>query len=266
MRGSEPIPWRTSSMSAPTRSAIFAISFMKLILVASIAFAAYFVSSGRTHVHQHDALVIAVERRVQRFQLFDRARAGRTDDNAVRAHAVLDRIALFQKFGIGDNIEGNIRATCRKLGGDRRAHAISGADRHRGLVDDHHVTVQMLTDRGCHREHMAQIGTAVFVRRRADRPAMKTELRVRDCSLRIRGEAQALFVPIRGDEFGQARLEDRDLALLEARDLGRVDIDANHIVANLGKAGAGDKADITGAENTDSHQSVLNSLSASRGL
>ncbi len=33
-------------MSAPMRSAKFAISFMKLILVASIAFAAYFVSSA----------------------------------------------------------------------------------------------------------------------------------------------------------------------------------------------------------------------------
>ncbi len=33
-------------MFAPTRSAIFAISFMKVIFVASIAFAAYFVSSA----------------------------------------------------------------------------------------------------------------------------------------------------------------------------------------------------------------------------
>ena len=46
MRGSEPMPWRTSSTSAPTRSAMFAISFMKLILVASIALAAYLVSSA----------------------------------------------------------------------------------------------------------------------------------------------------------------------------------------------------------------------------
>ena len=30
---------------------------------------------GRTHVHQHDALVVAVERRIQRLQRLDRARA-----------------------------------------------------------------------------------------------------------------------------------------------------------------------------------------------
>lgn len=40
------MPFRTCSTSAPTRSAILAISFMKLILVASIAFAAYLVSSA----------------------------------------------------------------------------------------------------------------------------------------------------------------------------------------------------------------------------
>ncbi len=46
MRGSEPMPWRTISMSAPSRSARFASSFMNEMRVASIAFAAYFVSSA----------------------------------------------------------------------------------------------------------------------------------------------------------------------------------------------------------------------------
>ena len=40
------MPWRTSSTSAPTASAIFAISLMKLIFVASMALAAYLVSSA----------------------------------------------------------------------------------------------------------------------------------------------------------------------------------------------------------------------------
>ena len=40
------MPMRTFSMSAPTRSAMLASSFMKLILVASMAFAAYLVSSA----------------------------------------------------------------------------------------------------------------------------------------------------------------------------------------------------------------------------
>ena len=46
MRESLPMPCRTSSISAPKRSAKFAISFIKLILVANMQFAAYLVNSA----------------------------------------------------------------------------------------------------------------------------------------------------------------------------------------------------------------------------
>ena len=46
MRGSEPMPCRTSSMSAPSRSARLASSFMNEMRVASMALAAYLVSSA----------------------------------------------------------------------------------------------------------------------------------------------------------------------------------------------------------------------------
>ena len=46
MRLSEPTAWRTRSTSAPNRSQTLAISFMNEILVARIAFEAYFDSSA----------------------------------------------------------------------------------------------------------------------------------------------------------------------------------------------------------------------------
>ena len=46
MRLSAPIALRTASTSAPTRSQSMATSLMKLIRVASMAFAAYLVSSA----------------------------------------------------------------------------------------------------------------------------------------------------------------------------------------------------------------------------
>ena len=46
MRGSEPMPRRTMFTSAPIISHKFAMSFMKEILVANIAFAAYLVISA----------------------------------------------------------------------------------------------------------------------------------------------------------------------------------------------------------------------------
>src|SRR5438477_622585 len=53
MRGSDPMPLRTSSMSAPRRSARLASSFMNEMRVASIAFAAYLVSSAeRTSIRK----------------------------------------------------------------------------------------------------------------------------------------------------------------------------------------------------------------------
>ena len=46
MRVSEPMPLRTMFTSAPTNSHKLAISFMKLIRVASMELAAYFVISA----------------------------------------------------------------------------------------------------------------------------------------------------------------------------------------------------------------------------
>ena len=43
------------------------------------------------------------------------------------------------------------------------------------------------------------------------------------------------------------------IALLQAFDLFGVDVDAKHVVARVREAGAGDEADVTGAEYGDSH-------------
>ena len=71
------MPRRTFSMSAPSASAMFAISFMKLILVASMALAAYLVSSALRMSITMMRFVIAVERRVEPAQLFFGSRAAR---------------------------------------------------------------------------------------------------------------------------------------------------------------------------------------------
>ena len=63
----------------------------------------------------------------------------------------------------------------------------------------------------------------------------------------------------------QARLVDRDLALLQALDLGRDLVDADHVVAALGEAGAGDQADVSGADDCDFHEPSL-FLASSRGI
>ncbi len=53
------------------------------------------------------------------------------------------------------------------------------------------------------------------------------------------------------DELLETRLPDRDPALLEALDLGLVDVDAADIAAELGEAGGGDETDVSGADDAD---------------
>ena len=101
------------------------------------------------------------------------------------------------------------------------------------------------------REHVAQVGRAVFVRRRADRDEL--EQAVRDAFRRVGRELEAPLVDVALDEHVEAGLVDRDLALLQALDLARVDVDADDVVAGFRQAGARDQADVAGAEDCDFH-------------
>src|SRR6266481_3486321 len=106
MRGSEPMPMRTFSMSAPTRSAMFASSFMKLILVASIA--------------------IAGEGLVQRPHQLGGTRVVRADDDPVGLHEVRDGGTLLQELGIGDHVEFDLHAAPAEGALQLRAHLVRG--------------------------------------------------------------------------------------------------------------------------------------------
>ena len=65
------------------------------------------------------------------------------------------------------------------------------------------------------------------------------------------GEAQAPGVQVAHDELGQLGLEEVHLAAVEALDERRVDVDADHVVAELGQAGGHDEADVAAADHRD---------------
>ena len=56
-----------------------------------------------------------------------------------------------------------------------------------------------------------------------------------------------------GDHLLEARLVDRHLAFLQARDLAFVLVDAGDFDAEFGKAGAGNQADIAAADHRNAH-------------
>ena len=66
-------------------------------------------------------------------------------------------------------------------------------------------------------------------------------------------KAQPPGLHVGGDQFVEARLVDRHLAALQRLDLGRVLIDADDVVAEIGKAGARNEADIARADHCNAH-------------
>ena len=66
-------------------------------------------------------------------------------------------------------------------------------------------------------------------------------------------ERQPPGADIGGDHFVEARLVDRHLAALERLDLAGVLVDTDDVMAEIGKAGPGNEADIAGADHRDAH-------------
>ena len=72
-----------------------------------------------------------------------------------------------------------------------------------------------------------------------------------------RGEIRAEIEPPRlhvvGDQPIESRFEDRHVAGLDLGDLGRVLVDAHHVMAELREAGAGNQSDVARADHGDTH-------------
>ncbi len=77
---------------------------MKLILVASMALAAYLVSSAERTSMTIMRSAVAGERLVQGLHQVGGAVAVRAHDHPVRFHEIGDRGALLQKFRVGDGV------------------------------------------------------------------------------------------------------------------------------------------------------------------
>ena len=102
-----------------------------------------------------------------------------------------------------------------------------------------------------HGQNVLQVGRAVFVGRRADGDELY--FGVVDGFCHVGGEAQPAFGHVALDDGLQAGLPDRDDTGLELVDLALVDIHADHGMADFREAGAGDEANVAGAENGEFH-------------
>ena len=68
-------------------------------------------------------------------------------------------------------------------------------------------------------------------------------------------ELDAAGLGVALDQRIQPGLVDRNLAAVQPLDLAGIDIDTDDMVARIRQTGAGDQADVAGAENRDAHLS-----------
>jgi hypothetical protein len=74
---------------------------------------------------------------------------------------------------------------------------------------------------------------------------------------RVGGDGEPAAATLRAHDLPAGRLVDRDLAALQQLDLALVDVEAQHVVADVGEAGAGDEADVAGSDDADLHAALL---------
>ena len=81
----------------------------------------------------------------------------------------------------------------------------------------------------------------------------KDRARTADAFGKVGGERQPAGLHIGFDQRVEPRLVDRHHALPKALDLGRVLVDADHVMPEIGETGAGDKANVAGSDHCDFH-------------
>ena len=195
----------------------------------------------RRDVHHDQRIPGAHERRVQLFDDVGRFGGIHADDHAVRLHEIVDGRPLFQELGVRAHVEWRA-GPLRDLGAD----PLRRSDRDGALRDDHFGLVHVVADRARHLEHVLQIGRAVLVGWRANRN--EDDFGALHGVRHVRREDQAAVPLIPHDHGFESRLVDRQLILLERRNLGGIDVGANHFVASLREARTHDEPDVPRAD------------------
>ncbi len=204
---------------------------MNEMRVASMAFAAYLVSSA-------DLMSITIRRswlrwngayiwRIMRYGLF----IFRADDDAIRTVEVVDGRTFLEELGIGDDAERSLHSAFVQFFLHGLLDLVSGADRHGGFVHDDFVFGHVLGDGACSGSDILQVGGAVFVGRCTDGDHLHQT--VRHAGGDIGGETQAARFDVALDDFIQTRFVDGHAAALQQGDLLRIDIQAQHVVAQI---------------------------------
>jgi hypothetical protein len=195
--------------------------------------------------------VIALERRIEFAHHVDRARILGADDDAVGLHEVFQRRPFLEELGVGDDAVVDAFPARSEFFGKRRLHLVGGTHRHGRFIDDDLVPGHEAAHVARRRHHVLQVGRTILVRWRADGDELQQA--VRDGFLDVGGEPQAARVDVRLDHRIQTRLEDRNPAFLENADLVRIEVETEHVVADVGQTGSRNQTDVAGTDDSNFH-------------
>ena len=124
---------------------------------------------GRGYIHENHTEIIEHHRLVelghQLFGLF----ALHTHHHTVGLHKIINGIAFLEEFRIACYIERHLYTPFIQFCLNGSLYFLGGSYRHCTLSDHHNIMIDMLANGFCHFQHITQISTAVFVRRRSDR-------------------------------------------------------------------------------------------------
>ena len=134
-------------------------------------------------------------------------------------------------------------------------YLISGAHRHRTLVDDDLVVLHQLSDLLRDPQNVFQISRTVLVLGRGQ--GQENDVPMVKPFLQGGGKSEPARLDVSLKKHIQVGLINRDLPLLHAPYLGLVDIHTDHFIPGLCQAGPGDQAHVAGAYYGDFHIAIL---------
>ncbi len=176
-----------------------------------------------------------------------------THHDTCTAREVFQRSTFLEEFRVGADIKVVHRTALVQHLGDARGDTVCCPHWYGRLVDDDLVAIHELTDGARHGQYILEVGTTVFIRRRADSDELQSAML--DSLAGIGSEAKAPRFDIAQHHTLETRLIDGYLATLETVDLGLVHIHAHYIMANIRQAGTSDQAYIACSEDSDVHVS-----------
>ena len=238
------MPSTTAATSAPTASHMAATALTNEIFIARKPLAAYLIVSADA------GSVIRIGASTPSVQIGDAlggAAIGTADHHPVGREEVADRRSLTQEFGVRhDEHVGALQ---------RRFDDHGGTDRDRRLVDDHGAGLEHGSDLTRGLFDVRQVGAAVVALRR--RHAEEHDVGVASRLLGAEHERQQAGRSTGVDDARQTVLDDRDHAVVQHVDLALIDVSAGHTVPEMGEAGSGRQADVSGTHHAESDHGLL---------